>query len=124
MEGAPLPQDKTVALTERNTELDAKAHEAEAAGNRAALARVRLEQEKEILERHNEWLNAELARKTEAYQQERTGATAQARLARRAVPGKQCQACQSGAPGARLGGAVRASPAAACMAGAAEAGWH
>ena len=68
-----------MALTERNTELDAKAHEAEAAGNRAALARVRLEQEKEILERHNEWLNAELARKTEAYQQERTGVTAQAR---------------------------------------------
>ena len=75
---APL-QDKTVALTKRNTELDAKAHEAEAAGNRAALARTRVEQEKEILERQNEWLNAELARKTEAYQLERTGATSQAR---------------------------------------------
>ena len=85
--GARLPligtwrclQDKTVALTKRNTELDAKAHEAEAAGNRAALARTRVEQEKEILERQNEWLNAELARKTEAYQLERTGATSQAR---------------------------------------------
>ena len=68
-----------MALTKRNTELDAKAHEAEAAGNRAALARTRVEQEKEILERQNEWLNAELTRKTEAYQLERTGATTQAR---------------------------------------------
>lgn len=85
-----------MALTERNTELDAKAHEVEAAGNRAAMARVRLEQEKEILERHNEWLNAELARKTEAYQQERTGATAQA------SPGPEHAECRRDVPGAAV----------------------
>lgn len=121
MEGAPLPQDKTVALTERNTELDAKAHEAEAAGNRAALARVRLEQEKEILERHNEWLNAELARKTEAYQQERTCATAQARPARQGSAG-ETPGMPVGHPGRTPGQRRSGTAAAACMADAAEAG--
>ena len=68
-------QDKVVALTNTNTQLDAQVHEAQAAQSRAALKHTRLEQEKEILEKGSRWLSEELERKSEAFSAERRKAT-------------------------------------------------
>lgn len=68
-------QDKNIALTETNAQLDAKVHDAQTAQSRAQLTQTRLEQEKQILEKGNKWLAEELERKSEAYAQERRKAT-------------------------------------------------
>jgi hypothetical protein len=78
--------DKVIAVTKTNTELDAQLHAAQAAQSRAALQQARFEQEKEILEKGNKWLNEELERKSQAFSEERSQATKrilelQARLA-------------------------------------------
>lgn len=68
-------QDKIIALTKANAELDAKLHSSQAEQNRALLDRSRMEQEKEILEKSNAWLTEELDRKTQSTNQERRKAT-------------------------------------------------
>ena len=77
--------------------MDAKLHETQVSQSRVALAQARLEQEKEILERSNRWLNEELERKSEAFSAERRKATdtildLQRRLAEAEGGGQRAQA--------------------------------
>ncbi len=50
-------------------------HNAQSAQSRAQLTQARLEQEKNIVEKANKWLNEELERKSEAFNAERRKAT-------------------------------------------------
>lgn len=68
-------QDKNVALTQSNIQLETAVHDAQSAQSRAQLTQARLEQEKNIVEKANKWLNEELERKSEAFNAERRKAT-------------------------------------------------
>lgn len=70
-------QDKTVALSSTNATLDADAHEAKSAQHRLQQDKARMEQQMEVLQSHNKWLEEELTSKNEAAQQERRAVTAQ-----------------------------------------------
>ncbi|KAK9917001.1 hypothetical protein WJX75_009773 [Coccomyxa subellipsoidea] len=63
--------DKIVVLSNTNASLDAEAHEARAAKNRLQQDVLKMEQHVENLEGHTKWLEAEVAAKIEAAQQER-----------------------------------------------------
>lgn len=66
-----IMQDKIVTLSNTSAALDAEAHEARAAKNRLQQEKLKVEQQMEVLESHNKWLEEELASKIEAAQQER-----------------------------------------------------
>ena len=70
-------QDKIMALSDVNAALDAEAHEARAARSRLQQETVKVQQQVEVLESHNKWLEQELAARTEAAQQERRAVSAQ-----------------------------------------------
>lgn len=71
-------QDKIVALTDSSTEMGAECRVARSAANRAELERSRVEREKDIAVGRAEWLDQELARKSEILQSERRAAATQA----------------------------------------------
>lgn len=67
-------------LSNTNASLDAEAHEARAAKNRLQQDVLKMEQHVENLEGHTKWLEAEVAAKIEAAQQERRTVSTQVRL--------------------------------------------
>lgn len=73
-------QDKVVALSDTNAVLDADAHEARAARSRLQQDKLKVEQQAEVLDSHNKWLEQELAGRTEAALQERRALSAQVGL--------------------------------------------
>jgi chromosome segregation ATPase len=74
------PQDKVVALTSANVELDAKVHAAHAEANGHKLAVVRLQQEVESLQRRAASAEEELDAKVEALRALRRATSSQARV--------------------------------------------
>lgn len=71
-------QDKIVALTDSSTEMGAECRVARSAANRAELEKSRVEREKDIALGRAEWLDQELARKSEILTSERRAAATQA----------------------------------------------
>ncbi|KAH7301850.1 hypothetical protein KP509_23G046200 [Ceratopteris richardii] len=67
--------DKIVSLTDQRSILEGKVREAEAEVNRSQAVQARLQQEKEILEQHNSWLNEELTEKIDMLLKERRAAS-------------------------------------------------
>eukprot|EP01018_Ginkgo_biloba_P028799 Gb_36757 [translate_table: standard] len=73
--------DKIVALTDDRSALEAKLHENEAELARSHATQARLSQEKELIQKHNTWLNEELTSKVNSIlQQRQTSAEVEAEL--------------------------------------------
>ena len=70
-------------LTDENRVLDGKVHEARASQSRAVLERLEWQHEKEVLQRHCERLNQELAQKLEAHASLRSSSSAEVGIWRR-----------------------------------------
>lgn len=69
-----------MALSDSNAVLDADAHEARAARSRLQQDKLKVEQQAEVLDGHNKWLEQELVGRTEAALQERRALSAQVGL--------------------------------------------
>jgi len=67
--------DKIVSLTEEKSALESRARQTQAEQRRAQGSLAQLEQEKELMDKHNKWLTEELSTKTDALLNERAASS-------------------------------------------------